>query len=83
MRPVIDHVACWHDEQASEPTRIMWSVSTCEADGSEVACIGGEWSRSDAWQLARDLADDLAVPAVLLDLNGIAIARHGGDRGSN
>ena len=44
--------------------RTDWSVSTCDDEG-EIRCIGGG-EEEESWDIAREAADDLGIPARLI-----------------
>lgn len=49
-----------------------YSVSLCEADGSEIRCLGGDDDREQAWLDACEHADEHGVPARDLGADGQA-----------
>lgn len=44
-----------------------YSVSECDSDGDEIRCSDGARTAAAAFEIARDLAESLGVPARLLD----------------
>ena len=40
-----------------------WSVSEINSDGEEIVCIGGDDTLSEAWAMACERAEELGVPA--------------------
>ncbi len=59
-----EHDCPIHGECTCE--EVVWSVSLCEDDGSEICCLGSYKDEGAAWERAKDEARERGLPAKLM-----------------